>query len=119
MVGDGIHLNYTSTEVLLENVAFYFNNFLWNNASKNTEPFHQHFAIKHIDSGNGNCSKTDPCDTVEHLNVLRLKNINKLVICHSNINSLSNSFDQLKLIIKNKVDVLVITETKLDSSFPD
>ena len=56
---------------------------------------------------------------MEHLNELRLKNINKLVISHLNINSLSNKFDQLKLIIKNKVDILVITETKLDSSFPD
>ena len=56
---------------------------------------------------------------MEHLNELRLKNINKLVISHLNINSLSNKFNQLKLIIKNKVDILVITETKLDSSFPD
>ena len=30
-----------------------------------------------------------------------------------------NKFDQLNLIIKNKVDVLVITKAKLDSSFPD
>ena len=88
-------------------------------ASKNTESFDQHFSIKHIEWGNGNCSKTDPYDTVEHLNELRLKNINKLVICHLNINSLSNKFDQLKLIIKNKVDILAITETKLHSSFPD
>ena len=56
---------------------------------------------------------------MEHLNDLRLIYINKLVICHLNINLLSNKFDQLKLIIKNKVDILVITETKLDSSFPD
>ena len=56
---------------------------------------------------------------MEHLNELRLNSINKLVISHLNINSLSNKFDQLKLIIKNKVDILVITETKLDSSFPD
>ena len=56
---------------------------------------------------------------MEHLNKLRLQNINKLVISHLNINSLSNKFDQLKLIIKIKVDILVITETKLDSSFPD
>ena len=42
-------------------------------ASKNTEPFDQHFSIKHIDRGNINCSKIDPCDTVEHLNELRLK----------------------------------------------
>ena len=54
---------------------------------------------------------------MEQLNELRLKNMNKLVICHLSINSLSNKFDQLKLIIKNKVDILVITETKLDSSF--
>ena len=56
---------------------------------------------------------------MKHLNDLRLKNINKLVICHLNINWLSNKFDQLKLIIKNKVNILVITETKLDSSLPD
>ena len=56
---------------------------------------------------------------MKHLNELRQKNINKLVISHLNINSLSNKFDQLKLIIKNEVDILVITETKLDSSFPD
>ena len=115
--GDGIHLNYADTEVLLENIPFCLNNFLRNKTSKNTEPFDQHFSIKHIDRGNGNCSKTDPCDTVEQLNELRLKNMNKLVICHLSINSLSNKFDQLKLIIKNKVDILVITETKLDSSF--
>ena len=119
MAGDGIHLNYTGTEVLLENIAFYLNNLLWNKASKNTGPFDQHFSIKHIDRVNGNCSKTDPYDTVKHLNDLRLKNINKLVICHLNINWLSNKFDQLKLTIKNKVDLLVITETKLDSSFPE
>ena len=44
------------------------NNFLWNKASKNTEPSDQYFSIKHMDRVNGNCSKTDPCDTVEHLN---------------------------------------------------
>ena len=113
-----IHLNYADTEVLLENIPFCLNNFLRNKTSKNTEPFDQHFSIRHIDRGNGNCSKTDPRNTVEHLNELRLKHKNKLVICHLNINSLSNKFDQLKLIIKNKGDILVITETKLDSSFP-
>ena len=40
-------------------------------------------------------------------------------MCHLNINSLSNKFDQLKLTIKKEVDILVITETKLDFSFAD
>ena len=114
-----MHLNHAGTEVLLENIAFCLNNFLWNKASKYIEPFDHHFSIKHIDRGNGNCLKTDPCDIWEHLNELWLKSKNKLVICHLKINSLSNTFDQLKLIIKNKVDILAITKTELNSCFPD
>ena len=87
LAGAGIHLIYAGTETLLEYIAFCLINFLQNKASKNTEPFDQHFSIKHFDRGNGNCSKTAPFDTVEHLNELRLNNINKLVICHLNINS--------------------------------
>ena len=76
---------------------------MWNEASKNTESSHWYFSIKHIDKGNGNYSKTCPYDVVAHLNKLRLKNVNKLVICHLNINLLSNKFDQLKLIIKKNL----------------
>ena len=35
-----------------------------------------------------------------------------------NINSLSTKFEQLKFLIANYLDVLVIEETKLDPSFP-
>ena len=119
MAGDGIYLNCAGTEGLLENIAFCLNNFLWNKESKNTEAFDQLFSVKHIDRRNGNCSKIDPCDTVEQLNGLRPKKVNKLVIFHLNIYLQSCKFDQLKLIIKNEVDILVTTETKLDSSFPD
>ena len=50
---------------------------------------------------------------------MRLKNLNRLVKGHLNINSLPRTLTQLKLIINNKVDMLVITETKSDSSFAD
>ena len=49
---------------------------------------------------------------------IRLKNINRLLIGNLNINSISGKFDQLKILVQGKLDVLVITETKLDSSFP-
>ena len=42
----------------------------------------------------------------------------KLVIENLNINSISNKFGNLKLIIQDKIDILVITETKTDSTFP-
>ena len=44
--------------------------------------------------------------------------MNRLLIGNLNINSISNKFDQLKLLVRGKVDSLVITETKLDSTFP-
>ena len=35
-----------------------------------------------------------------------------------NMNSISNKFDQLKLFVYGKVDILIVTETKWDSPFP-
>ena len=46
---------------------------------------------------------------------LRLRNVNKVIIGNLNINSLPKKFDHLREIVN--VDVLVITETKLDDTF--
>ena len=43
----------------------------------------------------------------------------KLVIANFNINYLSNRFENFKAIFKNKVDILALAETKLDSTFSD
>ena len=48
-----------------------------------------------------------------------MKTINKLIFGNLNINSLPNKFDQLKTLIQGKIDILVVTETKLDATFPD
>ena len=50
---------------------------------------------------------------------LKIKNSYQLVFSNLNINTINNKFEQLKHIIKNSVDNLVVTETKLDSSFPN
>ena len=52
------------------------------------------------------------------MNDLRRKTIGRLVLAHININSIRYKFDQLVYGVKGKVDVLMITETKLDDSFP-
>ena len=54
----------------------------------------------------------------DFLRILRVKNVNRLIIGNLNINSISNKFDQLKLFVQGKVDILIVTETKLDSIFP-
>ena len=49
----------------------------------------------------------------------RRKNLSRIIFAHLNINSLRNKFDTLVHQIKGNVDVLVISETKLDESFPE
>ena len=49
---------------------------------------------------------------------LRQKNNNRIIIGHLNINSIRYKFEDLRLILNKNVDILLISETKLDSSFP-
>ena len=53
------------------------------------------------------------------LKELKIKNHNRLVIGSLNVNSLSGKFDQLRYIIGDKIDALIIQETKLDETFPE
>ena len=53
------------------------------------------------------------------LTEIRIKNPKHLIIAHLNINSLRNKFDQLKILVQDKMHILVVTESKLDDTFPD
>ena len=50
--------------------------------------------------------------------MLHIKNINKIIVGRLNINSIRNKFDFLAQQVKGNVDILMISETKLDESFP-
>ena len=52
------------------------------------------------------------------LKSLRIRNLNKIVVDHLNINSIRNKFDFLAHQVKGNIDILMISETKLDESFP-
>ena len=47
----------------------------------------------------------------------RIKNLKIIIVATLNINSIRNKFDHLKLSIMGNIDILVITETKLDETF--
>ena len=49
---------------------------------------------------------------------IRRRNINRLIFAQLNINYLGNKFESLQHIINKDIDVLLISETKIDSSFP-
>ena len=55
----------------------------------------------------------------EQLNVFRLKNPKKVTLGHLNINSIPNKFEGIMNLVANKLDVFLLSETKIDDTFPD
>ena len=53
----------------------------------------------------------------DQLSSLQKNNLDHLIFAYLNINSIRNKFDQLVNGIKGNIDVLMISETKLDDSF--
>ena len=58
------------------------------------------------------------CDDIENCKAIRKRNLNRIVVVHLNINLSRNKFDYLIEQIMGNIDFLLISETKLDSSFP-
>ena len=49
---------------------------------------------------------------------IRITNLNRIVICHIDINSIRNKFELLAEAVMGNVNVLMVAETKNDKSFP-
>ena len=52
------------------------------------------------------------------LRKMKIQFPDKLIIAHLNINSIRNKFYSLSFMVENNADILLISETKLDDSFP-
>ena len=56
----------------------------------------------------------------ERLLELRNKNNRNVLICHQNTNSIQNKTEDLKVLIKYlRAQIIFITETKIDNTYPD
>ena len=53
-----------------------------------------------------------------HLKHIRRCNLNKLIFANLNINSIRNKFESVVKDISSNVDLLILSETKIDDSFP-
>ena len=63
-------------------------------------------------------SKIGALNAKSRLMEMKAQSSDKLILGHLNINSIQNKFEALKFIIGNNIDILLISETKLDDSFP-
>ena len=64
-----------------------------------------------------NCPTVSQSDVKKALKDIRISNMNKLIFEHLNINSLRNKFDLFSEQVKGSIDILMVSETKLDDSF--
>ena len=83
------------------------------------EPVNVHSGIGRADENSTDTSEVPTnLEGQDMLHKLRIKNLGRIVIGSLNVNSLVGKFDELKIKVKGKVDILILTETKLDHSFP-
>ena len=52
------------------------------------------------------------------LKVMKENSLNKIIVGHLNINYFRNKFEALQFIINRNLDVILVSETKLDDQFP-
>ena len=57
-------------------------------------------------------------DTKIGLKVMKENSHNKIIVGQLNISSLRNKFEALQYIINRNLDIILLSETKLDDSFP-
>ena len=81
--------------------------------------------IDHNTSGKSENPLSDPIiideNTYDFRGIKDLRNQNpfRVIIGHININSIRNKFEPLVSFINNNLDILMISETKTDDTFPD
>ena len=66
-----------------------------------------------------NFASANNTNNVSLLRNLRIKNPRNIIFSYININSIQNKFDNLCDLISKNVDILSVTENKLDPSFPN
>ena len=57
-------------------------------------------------------------DAKSRLKEMKGQSSNKMILSHLNIDSIRNKFEALKFIVDSNKDLFLISETKLDDSFP-
>ena len=55
---------------------------------------------------------------ISRFKMIRAENFNNIIVGTLNINSISPKFDEFELMVSGYFHVIIVTETKLDNSYP-
>ena len=122
----GLHLNTEGKDTLALNFLNQIRNF-WRPVEHLNEPLssdNQSEEVEQNVSGKLESPFSDPiidrntndiCELKQH----RDQNPHRIIIGHLNINSIKNKFDSLARVVGNSLDILMVSETKIDNTFPE
>ena len=80
--------------------------------------FYTAFKLNHIPVFKDNEIESNEVESpIFFLKNLRTANVNRIIIAHMNINSIRNKIRFLSDMVADKLDILLISETKIDDSF--
>ena len=108
-----LHLNKKGKSVFAKNVLHYINRREWS-----------YFLIFFFYLVTVNDCLSDTLEQVKSgtnsgLQTIRMDNLNKPIFAHLNINSIRNKFDSSDDIIKDNIELVMISETKVDNTLLD
>ena len=121
---DGIHLNDIGTFKLGDNFIKHVNvSSSYLNARNAWLPISDRilddnkstFKMQKVDS-ESYLSTESLWNQFDALTEIRIENPKQLIVAHLNITSLRDKFDQLKILVQDKIDILVVIESKLDDN---
>ena len=70
----------------------------------------------HSQASYDNCN--DGNNIIHDLKTMRCNNAKNIIVGHLNVNSLRNKFLSIKELLASNIDIFLLSETKLDASFP-
>ena len=79
------------------------------------------YECKHLESNCSGVNKNGINKNDNFCNTLQKPRVNnplRIIVGQLNINSIRNKFDALCSIFKQKIDILLVSETKIDDTFP-
>ena len=71
-----------------------------------------------LQEANNQSENSNRSNVTESSRSLRLENPNPIMIGQLNISSIRNKFEMLTFLITNEIDVLLLSETKMEENFP-
>ena len=115
----GLHLNWKGTNKLVENFLFALSKF--DNSHKAQVSNINFYKNKLGSSESQKCIRRidSSAEAFKNLRNMKRKKPKHVFLGHLNITSIKNKFDPVWELIKDTFDVFLLSESKLDSSFPD